>query len=77
MMDVPGLVEQYDEIHPLLVEGHRRTIAHRDHKGIANAQSHAHLRRDARPPIRLIREEGLPKGANRVVYTTLIFLLPR
>ena len=36
-----------------------------------------HLRRDARPIIRLIREEGLPRGANRVVYTTLTFLSPR
>ena len=39
VMDVLGLVGEYDETHPLLMEGHRRKNARRVRKGIANAQS--------------------------------------
>ena len=42
MMDVAGLVEQYDETHPPKMEGHRRTNDRRDHKGNENCQSFAH-----------------------------------
>ena len=35
MADVLGLVEQYDEAHPMAKEGHRKTSAWRARKGIA------------------------------------------
>ena len=71
MMDVPGLVEQYEETHPLLMEGHRQTNAGAFVKGLQTLNSLVHLGRDARPPVGLIKEEGLPRGTNRVVGTTL------
>ena len=70
-LDVTGLVEQYEETHPLKLEGHRRTSPPRVLKGIASLNSLVHLRRDARLLIWILKKEGLPRGANRVVYTTL------
>ena len=64
MMDVPDLVKQYDETHPFMVDAHFRTNDRRVRKGIAISQSRVHLRRDARPPVELIREVRLPRVAN-------------
>ena len=77
MVDVPDLVEQYDETHLLTMEGNRRANARRVRKEIANSQSLCASRTRCAPSNTDGREEGLSRGANRVVNTTLTVLSPR
>uniref|UniRef100_A0AAV1V220 Chromo domain-containing protein n=1 Tax=Peronospora matthiolae TaxID=2874970 RepID=A0AAV1V220_9STRA len=70
IVDVLGLVEQYDETHPLRSKkGRRKTTSSNANTGIASFNPFGHLERDVRPPAGIIRKEVLPRG-------TVAFLKP-
>uniref|UniRef100_A0AAV1U2T1 Chromo domain-containing protein n=1 Tax=Peronospora matthiolae TaxID=2874970 RepID=A0AAV1U2T1_9STRA len=61
--DVLGLVEQYDETHPLrLKKGRRKTTSRTRVQGFQIVNPFGHLGRNALPPVGIVREKGLPRG---------------
>uniref|UniRef100_A0AAV1TUD7 Chromo domain-containing protein n=1 Tax=Peronospora matthiolae TaxID=2874970 RepID=A0AAV1TUD7_9STRA len=61
--DVLGLIEQYDETHPLHLKKGRRKRPHRTRvQGLQSVNPFGHLRRDARPPVWVITKVGLRRG---------------
>uniref|UniRef100_A0AAV1V2Y2 Chromo domain-containing protein n=1 Tax=Peronospora matthiolae TaxID=2874970 RepID=A0AAV1V2Y2_9STRA len=68
IVDVLDLVEQHDETHPLRSKkGRRKTIPRTRVQGLKGFNPFGHLGRDARPPVGIIREVGIPRGTVRIV----------
>uniref|UniRef100_A0AAV1SZS5 Chromo domain-containing protein n=1 Tax=Peronospora matthiolae TaxID=2874970 RepID=A0AAV1SZS5_9STRA len=70
MIDVLGMVEQYDAAHPVLQKDRRRKSSRHGRKGIQAVNPFVHLSRDTYTPPRASKEVGLLRCARRVVYTT-------
>uniref|UniRef100_A0AAV1UKA1 Chromo domain-containing protein n=1 Tax=Peronospora matthiolae TaxID=2874970 RepID=A0AAV1UKA1_9STRA len=79
IVDALGLVEQYDETHPLrLKKGRRKTTFPKASTGIANCRSLRPSRKRCAPSVRdHLREGGLPRGTVRIVRATWTRITPR
>uniref|UniRef100_A0AAV1V2W6 Chromo domain-containing protein n=1 Tax=Peronospora matthiolae TaxID=2874970 RepID=A0AAV1V2W6_9STRA len=78
IVDVLGLVEQYDETHPLhLKKGCRKTTSPTASTGIARCQSLWPSRKRCAPSSKDLREVGLPRGTVRVVQATWTRITPQ
>ena len=68
--DVLGLVEQYDETHPLRPKGAAEKRLPRTRiQELQSVNPFPHLFGDAHPPVRVVREVCLPRGTIAIVQT--------
>uniref|UniRef100_A0AAV1T2C2 Integrase catalytic domain-containing protein n=1 Tax=Peronospora matthiolae TaxID=2874970 RepID=A0AAV1T2C2_9STRA len=77
MVDVMGLVEQYDAAHPVPQKDRRRSLPGTVVKGFQVVNPFIHLSRDSYAPPRASKEVSLLRCARRVVHTTWARVSPR